>query len=222
MNLYFLLEGDKTEVMLYPKWISYLKPELKQVDFEKDVIENNYYIFTGGGIPSIYNHTVNAIKNINDNPVFDKLIVCLDGEEIGVEARIAEIKGYISQSGVKLNEKCEIEYVIQNVCIESWFLGNRKIVKRNPENLKLREFIKYYNVVENDPELMSKKEGFRNKAHFHFSYFKEILKEHNLSYSKARPKVVLEESFINELILRTNETKHLPTLKSFFDLLSEI
>lgn len=222
MNLYFILEGEKTEVMLYPKWISYLKPELIQVDFEKDAVENNYYIFSGGGIPSIYNHTVNAIKNINDNPIFDKLIVCLDGEEIGVVARIAEIKEYILNSGVKLNTKCEIEYVIQNVCIESWFLGNRRIVKRIPENLKLREFIEHYNVVENDPELMDKKDGFRNKAHFHFSYFREILKEHNLSYSKARPKVVLEESFINELITRTNETNHLPTLKSFFDLLAEI
>ena len=222
MNLYFILEGEKTEVLLYPKWISYLKPELKQVDFEKDIVENNYYIFSGGGIPSIYNHTLNAIKNINDNPVFDKLIVCLDGEEIGVDARISEIKKHILNSGVVLNKNCEIEYVIQNVCIETWFLGNRKIVKRIPENLKLREFLQYYNVVENDPELMDKKDGFRNKAHFHLSYFREILKEHKLSYSKARPKVVLEESFLNELITRTEQTNHLPTLKSLFDLLSEI
>lgn len=70
MNLYFILEGEKTEVFLYPKWIGYLRPDLKQVDFEKYVVENSYYIFSGGGIPSIYNHTVNAIKNINDNPVF--------------------------------------------------------------------------------------------------------------------------------------------------------
>lgn len=222
MNLYFILEGEKTEVLLYPKWISYLKPELKQVDFEKDIVENNYYIFSGGGIPSIYNHTVNAIKNINDNPVFDKLIVCLDGEEIGVDARISEIKKHILNSGVVLNKNCEIEYVIQNVCIETWFLGNRRIVKRIPENLKLREFLQYYNVVENDPELMDKIDGFRNKAHFHLSYFREILKEHKLSYSKARPKVVIEESFLNELITRTQQTNHLPTLKSLFDLLSEI
>lgn len=220
MNLYFILEGEKTEVILYPKWISHLRPDLKQVDFERDVVENNYYIFSGGGIPSIYNHTVNAIRNINDNPVFDKLIVCLDGEEIGVNARIAEIKEYIQKSGVILIAKCEIEYVIQNVCIESWFLGNRKIVKRIPENIKLREFIQYYNVVENDPKLMDKMEGFRNKAHFHFSYFREILKEHKLTYSKSRPKVVLEESFLNELKSRTEQTNHLPTLKSLFDLLS--
>lgn len=222
MNLYFVLEGERTEVVLYPKWIGYLKPELVQVDFEKDVVDNNFYIFSGGGIPSIYNHTVNAIKNINDNPVFDKLIVCLDGEEIGVSARIAEIREYINKSGVKLNSKCKIEFVIQNVCIESWFLGNRKIVKRIPENIRLRELIDYYNVVEYDPELMDKKEGYRNRAHFHLHYFKEILREHNLSYSKSRPKIVLEKSFLNELISRTNETNHLPSLKNLFDILAKI
>jgi hypothetical protein len=222
MNLYFILEGEKTEVFLYPKWISYLRPDLKQVDFEKDVVENNYYIFSGGGIPSIYNHTVNAIKNINDNPVFNILVVCIDGEEIGVNARVAELQDYIHKSGIKLNDKCKIEYVVQNVCIESWFLGNRKIIRRTPENLKLREFIEHYNVVENDPELMDKMEGFRNKAHFHFSYFREILKEHKLTYSKARPKVVLEESFLNELKYRTEQTSHLPTLKNLFDFLTAI
>lgn len=54
MNLYFVLEGEKTEVQLYPKWIEYVLPELSQVDFEKDVVNNHYYIFSGGGIPSIY------------------------------------------------------------------------------------------------------------------------------------------------------------------------
>lgn len=61
MNLYFILEGEKTEILLYPKWISYVLPNYTQVDFENQVDTNNFYIFSGGGIPSIYNHTVNAI-----------------------------------------------------------------------------------------------------------------------------------------------------------------
>jgi len=64
MNLYFILEGEKTEIHLYPKWISYILPNYIRVDFESQIENNNYYIFSGGGIPSIYNHTVNAIKNI--------------------------------------------------------------------------------------------------------------------------------------------------------------
>lgn len=222
MNLYFVLEGEKTEVQLYPKWIEYVLPELSQVDFEKDVVNNHYYIFSGGGIPSIYNHTINAIKNINDNPVFDKLIVCLDGEEIGVERRLEIAERKILESGVQLSKKCDIVFVVQNVCIETWFLGNRRIVKRNPVNSNLNTFLNHYNVVNQDPELMDKMEGFRNKAHFHFSYLKEVFKEHNLRYSKANPKIVLERTYFDELMRRAEETSHLPTLRNLLDLLVEL
>jgi hypothetical protein len=222
MNLYFILEGEITEVLLYPKWINYILPNYKQVFLEKDVKENNFYIFSGGGIPSIYNHTINAIKDINDNPVFDKLIVCLDGEEIGVEARITEAKEKIAQSGVKLTPSCNIDFVIQNICIETWFLGNRKIVKKIPEGLLLKEFIEHYNVTIKDPEGLEKIERFKNLAHFHYSYFREILKEHNLSYKKSNPKIVLEKSFFDELEKRVNETEHLSTFKQLLTLLYEI
>ncbi|MDR2918200.1 MAG: hypothetical protein LBV72_02390 [Tannerella sp.] len=222
MNLYFVLEGEKTEMLLYPKWINYIIPQLTQVDQESDVLANNFYIFSGGGIPSIYNHTVNAIKNINDNPIFDRLIVCLDGEEIGVDARVDEIKNYIEKSDVKLNDKCKIDFVIQNVCIETWFLGNRKVIKRNPAGDKLGEYKRHYNVINEDPELMEKMENFRNKAHFHISYFKEALKEHDLSYSKSNPKIVTEKSYLDELIKRVNDTTHLSSLKNLIIILMEI
>ena len=222
MNVYFLVEGEGTEMKLYPKWLHYLKPELKEVEDWEKVTQNDYFIFSGAGIPSIYKHTVNAIQNINENPVFDKLIVCLDAEEMPIEESITEIKNYISKSGVILNKRCSIEYIIQNVCIETWFLGNRKIVKRNPQNRELREFIEYYNIIEKDPELMPRKETFRTKASFHYTYFKKIVEERNLSYSKAQPNIATEKSFLDELINRTKETNHLPTLKFFFDVVSKI
>jgi hypothetical protein len=222
MNLYFILEGEKTEVLLYPKWINHVLPNYKQVFLEKDVVENNYYIFSGGGIPSIYNHTVNAIKNINDNPVFDRLIVCLDGEEIGIDERIKEIKNYIENTKVILNSNCKLDFVIQNVCIETWFLGNRKILKKNPESKLLKEFKNFYDVSIQDPENMNFINGYRNKAHFHFVYFKEILKEHKLVYKKSQPKVVLEKTFFEQLEIRINETNHIPTFNFFVSLLYEI
>lgn len=222
MNLYFILEGEKTEVLLYPKWIEYVLPNYSKVDFENEATENSYYIFSGGGIPSIYNHTLNAIKNINDNPIYDKLIVCLDSEEIGVTGRIDEIKNYINNSGTQLTQHCDIHFVVQNICIETWFLGNRKIVKKIPEGLKLREFIKHYDITEEDPEIMDKMELYRNKAHFHYSYFREILKEHNLTYRKSKPTVVMERSYFQQLEIRVNETEHLPTFKQLVDLLYSI
>jgi len=222
MNLYFILEGEKTEVILYPKWIEFILPDYTEVDFENEATSNCYYIFSGGGIPSIYNHTVNAIKNINDNPIYDKLIICLDGDEIGVNARIAEIKNYINSFGEQLTETCEMHFVVQDICIETWFLGNRKIVKKIPQGLKLREFIKHYDVSQEDPEKMDKMDLYRNKAHFHYSYFREILKEHNLTYSKSKPTVVMEKSYFQQLEIRVDETGHLPTFKQLIDLLYSI
>jgi hypothetical protein len=40
MNIYFLLEG-KTERGIYRKWLSYLVPELKQVQYYNQVNKNN-------------------------------------------------------------------------------------------------------------------------------------------------------------------------------------
>lgn len=222
MNLYFILEGDTTETFIYPKWITYILPNYLQIDFESQVDKNNFYIFSGGGIPSIYNHTVNAIKNINDNPNFDRLIVCLDGEEIGVEERIKDIKNYIDNSKVVLNESCKIEFVIQNICIETWFLGNRKIVKKNPEGKLLKEFKKFHDVSTNDPEELSLYKGYRNRAHFHYSYLREVLKEHNLVYKKSQVKVVIEKTYFDELENRVNETTHLESFKKLITLLNEI
>lgn len=222
MNVYFVLEGEKTELFLYPKWINYIIPQLTQVHYESDVTENNYYIFSGGGIPSIYNHTVNAIKNINDNPKFDKLIVCLDGDEIGIISRIQEIKDYISKSKVKISDKCEIHFVVQNICIETWLLGNRRIVKRNPQGEILRSFLEHHNVIDEDPEVMEKMDTFRNKAHFHFSYLKEVLKERKLIYSKSNPNEVSSQSYFDELIKRINETEHIGSFKYLIDILLDI
>lgn len=222
MNLYFVLEGERTETLLYPKWIESILPSFKQVDFEDEAVKNNYYIFSGGGIPSIYNHTINAIKNINDNPIYDKLIVCLDAEELTPGDRINEIKESILKDGVILNSDCEIHFIIQNICIETWFLGNRRIVKRNPQDTDLIEYLKFYNVIDNDPEKLPKKEGFRNKAHFHFTYLQSVFKERKLRYSKSRPKTVLTPSYLEELIKRTDETDHLHYLKELLILLKEI
>lgn len=222
MNLYFILEGEKTEMILYPEWISYILPHFTRVPLATNVTTNSYYLFSGAGIPSIYNHTINAIKDINDNPVFERLIVCLDGEELGTEERVKELKDYIQKSGVKLIDTCQLDIVIQNICIETWFLGNKKVVKKVPEGELLRDFMKHFDITVEDPEKMDKIENFRNKAHFHYAYFREILKEHNLVYRKSQPKIVMNRTYFDELEKRVNETNHLHSFKNFITLLSEI
>jgi len=59
MNVYFLVEGRRTEKKIYPKWLSHLVPELTKVDFFEDVKEFNYKLFSGFGFPHLL-HNFNA------------------------------------------------------------------------------------------------------------------------------------------------------------------
>ena len=65
-------------------------------------------------------------------------------------------------------------------------------------------------------------DNYKNKAHFHISYFKEILKEHNLIYKKNKPDIVIERTFFDQLELRVNETNHLQSFKYLIQLLYDI
>jgi len=47
MNIYFLVEGRRTEKKVYPRWLSYLLPELKEVTDPFEIGFNNYYVFNG-------------------------------------------------------------------------------------------------------------------------------------------------------------------------------
>jgi len=47
--------------------------------------------------------------------VFDKLVVCLDSDEAGVERRKLKVIAEIEKSGAKLNNKCQLEFIIQNM-----------------------------------------------------------------------------------------------------------
>jgi hypothetical protein len=72
MNVYFLVEGRKTEKKVYPQWLSVLVPELTKVDDANSVSENNYYLFNGEGFPSILHHLKNAVEDINTIGRYDK------------------------------------------------------------------------------------------------------------------------------------------------------
>lgn len=87
----------------------------------------------------------------------------------------------------------------------------------------MKKFKKFYDVTTYDPENLHLLLGYRNRAHFHYSYFREILKEHyNLVYKKSQPKVVLEKTFFDELELRISDTNHLTSFKKLITLLYEI
>ena len=214
MNIYFLVEGD-AEKKVYPAWLKYLVPELQSVKFFHEVDNNNYYLFNAKGNDSlIKKHLPNAIADIQDNGKYNFFVICIDAEDVGVDYKKQEIYSCLNSQCIDLGNT-KLIIIIQNPCIETWCLGNRKIYSPNPQNSPLREYTSYYNVSENCPELMGNYHQNNTHAQFHKHYLKEIFKAKGVSDSK-QISTVSEQFYLNELIKRVkNETEHLPTFQTF-------
>jgi hypothetical protein len=225
MNIYFLVEGKRTEMKVYPKWLSYLIPELQRSMNFDAVTKNNYFIFSGNGFPSLLdNHLRNCIIDINNAGNYDYFVICLDADEQNIEACKQEILDFMAEKKIVLNANTKFEIIVQNKCLETWFLANPKIFKKNPNSDFLKECIEFYNVKKDDPELMGKLSDFEGSTSiFHFEYFKELLLEKaKVHYSKNNPKEVVEEYFLRELMLRSQKTNHITSFQHFIQFCEQI
>lgn len=224
MNIYFLVEVKRTEMKVYPKWLSILIPELTKVRWYHEVVNNNYCIFTGDGFPSLLdNHLKNSIDDVNSSGNFDYFIICLDSDDDSIEERRNQVLDFIEEKTIHLNENTKLEIIVQNKCFETWFLGNPKIFKKNPTSSVLIDYIRHYNVKNEDPELMEKPVDFeQTTAIFHSIYLQEILSARKIQYSKKNPQEVTEEYFLKELIRRNDKTNHIKSFKHFIDLCQKV
>jgi len=224
MNVYFLVEGKRTEMKVYPKWLSHLVPELQRSKTFDTLTKNNYFIFSGEGIPSLFdNHLRNCVIDINNAGNYDYFVICLDADEQGIEACKQEVLDFMAVEKIVLNANTKFEIIVQNRCLETWFLANPKIFKKNPNSDFLKECVKFYNVKKNDPELMTKLSDFEGTtSEFHFNYLKELLAEKNGTYTKKNPKEVVEEYFLKQLIDRSKKTNHIQTFQYFIQFCEQI
>ncbi|MDV3864924.1 hypothetical protein CMU00_06465 [Elizabethkingia anophelis] len=224
MNIYFLVEGKRTEMKVYPKWLSILIPKLTRVQWHHEISENNYCIFTGDGFPSLLdNHLKNSVDDINATGNFDYFVICLDSDDDSIDERRQQVLDFIEEEEVKLDPDTKLIIIVQNKCFETWFLGNQKIFKKNPTSSFLSDCIKHYNVKTDDPELMEKPADFeQSTAVFHSIYLQEILAERKIKYSKKDPKEVAEKYFLEKLIKRNTNTNHIQSFKYFTDFCEKI
>ena len=240
MNFYFVFEG-KTEPIVYKQWLTILLPHLTEVDSFDAVTNDTYYYESDMGVPSCYRVTANAIQEINLFPQYNYLVLFTDADRFTVSEKKAEadeqikseLKDKLFQS---LPVNCKLEVIVQKVCLETWFLGNRKFFVRNPQhNEILKQYIKYFDVSQGNPEELASefvqdgentKEifGYKTKALFHEGYLREIFKERSLgskthlSYSKPRPREVQEEYYLKQLIARVDaNSDHLLSLQDFIN-----
>ena len=224
MNIYFLVEGRRTEVKVYPKWLSHLIPELQRVNAHQAVEQNNYYIFSGNGFPSLLdNHLRNCVADVNDTDKYDYFVICLDADDQNTQQCRQDILDFMTTENLKLKDNVQFEIVVQNRCLETWFLGNSKIFKKNPSTVFLRECVEFYNVKSNDPELMEKIPDFEGSISvFHSSYLQQLLAERNIRYSKNNPQGVTEAYFLRNLIHRNEKTGHIQSFKFFIDFCNKL
>jgi hypothetical protein len=227
MNLYVIVEGRRTEPILYRKWIPQLLPGFYEISRVEDALDegsgNTFYIIAGGGQPAYKNKICGAIKDCAAVNKHFHLIVCVDSEDATPEERIRENKEIIRNT--LLEEKISTfpsSIIIADCCIETWLLGNTKIVKRNPERTQMRAYLEHYDVVTRDPEKMPIKPGDRTRAETHLNYLKEVFRERNMTYTKNHPGDASEAYYLKALVdrargFRSDGSIH---LKSFSTLLS--
>lgn len=223
-----IVEGAETETKVYPEWLRILAPRLRRVDDAWDVGENTYYLFSGGGIPSIFQHVSNAIADVNQirkdtGSGYDYLMVCMDTEEEDREFIERKINEQLLQDGRVLKHGHLVIFE-QKVCMETWFLGNRVVFKENPQNQKLSEFVRFYNVKTGNPELMGNidEDEFATKAQFHHQYLRDMFRERNIRYSKNNPREVCTKSYLDRLIERYEDTGHIGSFGKWYEFVKKM
>lgn len=192
---------------IYAAWLSHVFPMLRLVPRAEDVTEGCLRLITGGGQPQYLERVAEVLEEIAvivQNRV-DRLFVCADAEDVSLEERHLEI----SESIEGLNPAIRYSVIVQNCCIETWLLGNKRFLKRNPQDAELRAFKSHYDVGELDPEVMEPMPPHKRKVSFHESYLKAMYRERGRSYTKKNPKPATEEHYLKDLIERFDQTSHI-------------
>jgi uncharacterized protein YutD len=215
MNVYVVVEGDIGERYLYESWVPLVNPNLTYVSDISKIDENNFSILRGGGYPNYFDVIKSAVEDVNCYGKVDRLAVSVDSEELSYSEKSKEMVGFISQ----FKCRAEIKIVIQHFCLETWALGNQRVIRPSPQSQKLIQYKKLYDVRSSDLELLPANEYEEwNRAQFADRYLRCALNDkfRNLTYSKRNPEVLRHHKFFENVKKRCEETNH---IASFYDFL---
>lgn len=244
MRLYIITEG-LFESYLYPEWLKLLLPEYHHITKVNDVeqYENCYYMFSSKGynagyyqmgIPAVYNTIINGLKDIANYGLYHKLIYLGDSENIPlanphecIARRKNIIYNYIQENAekkIKQLSESKLKLIIQHNCIETWLLGNKKIVRQNINDSDVLNLLSSYNIKNNDPENMTLdnvpefiKDSIKTIPQFHKYYLRKIINlatkgQINTVNIKSSYKYFSNESYLSALRTRFITDSH---IKSF-------
>jgi hypothetical protein len=150
------------------------------------------------------------------NPIIDFLIIAIDSEEMTYEEKYSEIVEFIHDK----IDISKVKIIIQHFCLETWALGNKVIHKRNPQNAKLREFIRHFNAEINDPEFMPAFDRYNlSRSQFAINYLKLSLQEKysRLFYTKTSPEIISDPKYFKKIRERYEIDSHIKSFGKFLD-----
>ena len=214
MRWYVVVEGLKTEKAIYDSWIKHLNPAMQNCGTYNAVQDNSYFIVAGYGYPNYLQEIKSAIDDINANKDIGELVIGVDSENMEHAEKNKEIQDVVDANPCHAT----VHIIVQHFCIETWLLGNKKVIPRSPQNKKLKEYKKLWDVVQKDPEGLppNVSEGL-NRAQFALKYLRTALVEKGQSYSKNSPGISLDLTYLDQLKRRVSETTHIPSFKKFLD-----
>lgn len=227
MSLLLLVEGDETEPRVYEAWLAHRIPWLSRVANVVNLNSNSYVLVSGQGYPSILGKSRigKLLEDIDNNPGKVKHFwICVDSDESTLEGRRSEVETAIREAKQNLslqttNPSLEIHIIVQHCCIETWFLGHDGFMRAGPQSRALVDCKRFYDVSADDPEQMGKPSGYVTRQSFHLHYLQAMLAERSHRYMKRRPGVILERSYLDALISRSERTNHLASFRRFLEAL---
>ncbi len=223
MNLYIVVEGGKATRSIYKNWIPYVNEDLVYVDYLDQLQENNFYILAGKGQPQIFTDGIrDAIQDVNNIEKIDRLVIAVDSENFMLHEKREELDIYIAS--IPCRENVEVKVIIQHFCLETWLLGNMHVFRRQPSSQRLQNYMKIFNIRQNDPELLpSYEQENLNRSQFAYKYLKEGMKDTNfntnrkINYSKRHPGNVIRESYFRHIRDRFDTKKHIQSFDMFLE-----
>jgi hypothetical protein len=180
VNLYFLVEGNSTEPKVYRHWIRHALPHLSEVGLAAELTGNRFYILSGGGYPSYVDRIRSSLLDLKDHAAIDNFFICIDSEEWSYQERLSEITEELARAERETrvrdgNPNFRSHVIVQHCCAETWFLGHRTMMTRNPTSPDLLRFKRFFDVGTADPENMARPDGYVTRASFHLAYLKAML-----------------------------------------------
>lgn len=226
MNLYFLLEDEKSFLKILPGWLEYIGLDYSRVPDIKEVQENNYVLQSGHGVTQLVTKVLfDTIDTLILNPgKIDKLVIILDSEELTIEERKKRVEEQINNHYPNINFAFDIIILVCNCCFETWLLGCKGLYPLSVEEKSFfYQYYHHYNVETHNPEEMMKPAGSNETtAKFHFHYLHELLRYKGIRYSKNKPDYVATENYFKGLVERIDTTEHLNSFRTFYNFISSV